>query len=287
VQLGELQHQIERFERRGVSVIALSVDEPEASLAMIDRMGLSFPLGSDPDQRVIQAFRVQNPDTRELAIHAVYIVDGDGVIFYRKVGLRRPVSQELIDAIDAFRGEYPRTDEAVAAPEPIAVAWPRNNFQALLGVSAVDRLPAGIDPDGFGQVLALHEARRSDDALVAFKGLMTASTTAGEEALLDSAAWLMRQRFFAGNSRAIEVGQQLAWRLSRIRELERALDKAVGADEKDELLHTLARARAGLTVTRTEIDNHADEWNLRYVKTSLRSYREVVRAELRMRAARL
>jgi hypothetical protein len=287
VQLGELQHQIERFERRGVSVIALSVDEPQASLAMIERMGLSFPLGSDPEQRVIQAFRVQNPDTRELAIHAVYIVDRDGVIFYRKVGLRRPVSRELIDAIDAHRGEYPRTDEVVAPPERITVAWPRNNFQALLGVSAVAGLPDGIDPDGFAQVLKLQQARRSDDALVAFKALIADSPTADEGALLDTAAWLVRERFFADKPNAIETGQLLAWRLNRIGALEAALESAADPDVEDELLQNLAKARAGLTVTRTEIVNHADDWNLRYVKTSLRSYREVVRAELRMRAARI
>ena len=40
MQLGELQHQIERFERRGIAVVALSVDEPQASLAMIERLGL-------------------------------------------------------------------------------------------------------------------------------------------------------------------------------------------------------------------------------------------------------
>lgn len=287
MQLGELQHQIERFERRGVSVIALSVDEPQASLAMIERMGLSFPLGSDPEQRVIQAFRVQNPDTRELAIHAVYIVDRDGVIFYRKVGLRRPVSRELIDAIDAHRGEYPRTDEVVAPPERITVAWPRNNFQALLGVSAVAGLPDGIDPDGFAQVLKLQQARRSDDALVAFKALIADSPTADEGALLDTAAWLVRERFFADKPNAIETGQLLAWRLNRIGALEAALESAADPDVEDELLQNLAKARAGLTVTRTEIVNHADDWNLRYVKTSLRSYREVVRAELRMRAARI
>lgn len=287
MQLGELQHQIERFERRGVSVIALSVDEPEASLAMIDRMGLSFSLGSDPDQRVIRAFRVQNPDTKELAIHAVYIVDGEGVIFYRKVGSRRPVSQELIDAVDAFRGEYPRTDETVAPTERIAVAWPRNNFQALIGVSEVEQLPAAIDADAFENVLALHRQRRSDDALVAFKRLIAESTAADDEALLDTAAWLVRQRFLADKPEAIETGELLAWRLDRIEALESALEDTDDADERDELLHTLARARAGLTLTRSEIENKADEWNLRYVKTSLRSYREVVRAELRMRATRV
>ena len=279
MQLGELQHQLERFNRRGVTILALSVDEPEASEAMVERMGLSFVLASDANQEVIRAFRVQNPDTRELAIHAVYIVDHDASVFYRKVGLRRPVSQELIDAVDAYRGDYPRTDEVVAGRERIPVAWPTNNFQALLGVAEVDGLPAAIDPQGFAEVLAL----RSDDALVAFKTLMREATDADDQALLDSAAWLTRQRFFADKPEAIEAGELLAWRLGRIRELERSLEQATGEDARDELLHTLARARAGLSTTRATIDNNAEAWNLRYVKTSLRSYREVARAEIRMR----
>lgn len=284
MQLGELQHQLTRFENRGVSVIALSVDEPEASLAMIERMGLGFDLASDPQQSVITAFKVQNPDTRELAIHAVYIIDTDGGIFYRKVGLRRPVSEELIDAIDAFRGEYPRTDEEVEPRQRITVAYPTNNFQALLSVSAVDALPEGIDPDDFDAVLNLHRQRRSDDALVAFRELVARSTAADDQALLDTAAWLTRQRFLSDNARAIEVGELLAWRLGRIRELEMALETVVNEDEKDQLIHTLAQARAGLTMTRAEISNQADEWNLRFVKTSLRSYREVARAEMRVRS---
>jgi hypothetical protein len=286
VQLGELQNQIARFERRQVNVIALSVDEPAESLAMTDRLGLSFDLGSDPAQRVIKAFRVQNPDTQELAIHAVYIVDEQGVVFYRKVGLRRPLSQELVDAIDADRGDYPRSDEAVPPRQRVTVAYPQNNFQALLSTSVVEELPVAIDSSEFDEVMALMRTGRSDDALVAFKTLIADSAAAGEEDLFDTAAWVARQRFLANQPAALEAGQLLDWRLGRIRDLEATLSTAEdGAVETDELLQTLARARAGLSMTQADISNHADDWNLRYLKTTLRSYREVARAELRMRAA--
>ena len=285
MQLGELQNQLARFDRRGVSVIALSVDEPTASVAMIERLGLTFDLGSDPGQQVIGAFRVQNPDTSELAIHAVYIVDTSGVVFYRKVGLRRPVSQELIDAIDAFRGEYPRTDEAIEPRQQIPVAFPQNEFQALLTATAVDALPGDIDPRAFEQIIELIRAQRSDDALIAFRSLMVSSSAATEQALYDSAAWLTRRLFFADNTAAIDAGQLLSWRLGRIRELEAALATEPDPDEKDELLHTLARARAGLSMTRAEISRHSADWRLRSAKTTLRSYREVARAQTRLREA--
>ena len=86
MQLGELQNQIERFARRDVTVIALSVDAPDDSLAMIERLGLTFTLGSDPDQNVVKAFRVQNPDTKELVLHAVYIVDPEGKVVLSQSG---------------------------------------------------------------------------------------------------------------------------------------------------------------------------------------------------------
>ena len=284
MQLGELQNQIARFDRRGVSVMAISVDEPAASIAMIDRLGLTFTLGSDPQQNVIRKFRIQNPDTRELAIHAVYIVEDDGHVFYRKVGLRRPVSQELIDAIDAHRGVYPRADDAATPRQRINVAYPQNEYQALLSATAVNGLPGTVDPKAVEQVMELIRERRSDDALVAFKALLSDSTMASEQDLFDTAAWLTRQLFFRDQPGAIETGQLLSWRLGRINELESALERSTDPDEQDELLHTLARARAGLSVTRAEIASNSADWNLRYAKTTLRSYREVARAETRLRA---
>ena len=284
MQLGELQHQLSRFEGRNVEIIAVSVDEPEASLAMIDRLGIEFALGSDPDQAVIQAFRVQNPDTRELAIHAVYIVDGSGEVYYRKVGRRRPVSQELIDAIDAHRGVYPRTDETVAPRARVAVAYPQNEFQGLLTVSTVTGLPESIDAAGIARVQANLERRELDRALMDYQQLLSTSPAASGEEMLQSAAWLTRSVFFSDDAEALTAGRDLARRLGRIRDLETALENATDADERDELLHTLARARAGLTLARTEIEKHANAWRLSSVKTTLRSYREVARAEERRRA---
>lgn len=283
MQLGELQNQIARFEARGVSIVALSVDEPEASLAIIERLGLTFDLGSDPAQTVVKAFGVQNPTTRELAIHAVYIVDADGTVFYRKVGRRRPVSAELIDAIDAFAGTYPRNDEQVQPRRRIAVAFPENDFQALLTVARIDGLPDTVDAAALARVESLLRAGRSDDATIAFKALAAASTAATRQDLYDTAAWLTRRLFFTGKPEALDAGTLLGNRLARIAQLEAELKAAGDADRRDELLHTLARARAGLEVTRAEISRNAAAWSLRFAKTTLRSYREVAGAAVAIR----
>ncbi len=285
MQLGEVQNQIARFERRGVSVIALSVDEQAASLAMIERLGLSFDLGSDPQQAVVKAFGVQNPDTRELAIHAVYIVAADGEIFYRKVGRRRPVSAELIDAIDSFRGVYPKTNEQIEPRRRINVAFPENNFQALITVVEITELPETVDPIEFSRIYSIRKKGSLDDSLVAFKTLTNNSVDAGQQDLYDTAAWLTRLLFFQDIPEALEAGRLLNRRLARVRELEALLEANRTSDRKDELLHTLAQARAGLSLTRAEISNNADAWNLRSAKTTLRSYREVAGASVNVRAA--
>jgi len=286
VQLGELQNQIARFDHRGVSVIAISVDEQAASLAMIERLGLTFDLGSDPQQSVVKAFGVQNPDTRELAIHAVYIVAADGEIFYRKVGRRRPVSAELIDAIDAFEGVYPRTDEQIQPRRRINVAYPENNFQALITVAGITRLPESVDAIAFSRIYSIRIKGGLDDSLVAFKALTKNSVDAGQQDLFDTAAWLTRLVFFQDTPEALEAGRLLNKRLARIRELEAEFEASQSPDSKDEILHTLAQARAGLSLTRAEISNNADAWNLRSAKTTLRSYREVAGASMNVRVER-
>jgi len=278
VQLGELQSQFERFEKRSASVIALSVDPPNDSQAMIKRLGLQFAIASDPNQRVVQMFRVQNPDTRELALHAVYIVDRDGKIFYRKVGRRRPVSAELIDAIDAHHGRYPQTDTIAWSRSQLNVAYPTNNFQALIEVSRVAGLPASVDRDAYDEVMNLLEARRSDDAVFAFRRLISASPEADRQALYDTAAWMTRSQFFAEQPDALKLGAQLKTRLARVDDLQRQQENTVDENKNDERLHQLARARAGLAVTRADIERQAQAWNLRYAKTTLRSYRELARA---------
>ena len=223
------------------------------------------------------AFGVQNPTTNELALHAVYIVDNAGRIFYRKVALRRPTSNELIDAIDYHAGTYPQHDDREPYSSRVAVAYPSNNYQALIEVASVAALPVTIDATAFAAVLAtVHED--SDDAMVAFTTLMRESRAASDEELLDAAAWLVRSRFLPDNETAIALGTRLSERLARVRSLETAYDGARGTAREDAALQQLSRARGSLSLLRAEIDTHAQAWNLRYMKASLRGYREVARA---------
>lgn len=82
-------------------VVAVSVDPPEVTRDWAEKKGFSFVLASDPDQKVIEGlYHLQNPESRQLALHAVYLLEPDGTIFYRKIARRRPKSEELVYALD-------------------------------------------------------------------------------------------------------------------------------------------------------------------------------------------
>jgi hypothetical protein len=99
-----------------VSLLAISVDVPSDTLPWAEKKGLTMPLATDPEQRIIGSFGIANPDVPELSLHAVYILDEDGKVFYRKVARRRPYSQEFLDAIDYRYGRWPRAEQADAPP---------------------------------------------------------------------------------------------------------------------------------------------------------------------------
>lgn len=87
-------------------MVGISVDDPADTVPWADKKGFTFPMLSDPQQRIIGKFGLINEDEPELSLHAIYIVDGAGKVFYRKVARRRAYSDELIDALDYRAGSY-------------------------------------------------------------------------------------------------------------------------------------------------------------------------------------
>jgi peroxiredoxin len=89
-----------------VTVVVVSVDAPDVSIPWAGKKGFTFPMVSDPELEVIRAWGLENTDVGNLALHAVFILDRDGKVFYRKIARRRPYSPEFLDAIDYH---YPDT----------------------------------------------------------------------------------------------------------------------------------------------------------------------------------
>src|SRR5262245_17764831 len=104
-------------------MIGISVDEPADSIAWADKKGWTFAMLSDPQQRIIGKFGLINEDEPELSLHAIFIIDENGKIFYRKVARRRAYSDELIDALDYRAGTYkPPAPPAATPATPAATA---------------------------------------------------------------------------------------------------------------------------------------------------------------------
>jgi peroxiredoxin len=98
---------------------AISVDPPPTSLAWKKERGFTFTLLSDPKMKVIEdLMHIRNPQEPELAIHAIYIVDSQGKVFYRKVGRRRALSNELLAAIDHFQATHPKAKTKAHKTQP-------------------------------------------------------------------------------------------------------------------------------------------------------------------------
>lgn len=65
---------------------------------------------------MIGQFGLINSDRPELSLHAIYIVDRAGKVFYRKVARRRAYADELLDALDYHAGTYRPPPAPTTAP---------------------------------------------------------------------------------------------------------------------------------------------------------------------------
>lgn len=90
----------------GGRLVAISVDPPEKSREVIRRNALPFAILSDADATVIRNYGVVHTGGGErgedIAIPALFLVDRDGRIVWRRVAVRiqdRPDPQEIIAVI--------------------------------------------------------------------------------------------------------------------------------------------------------------------------------------------
>lgn len=64
---------------------AISVDDPADSAALANKLGVEFPLLSDPEARVIAAYGVQM-EGQVLAVPATFVIRPDRTIAWQYVG---------------------------------------------------------------------------------------------------------------------------------------------------------------------------------------------------------
>jgi peroxiredoxin len=89
---------------RGAELVAISVDSPARCGALAKKLGLEFPVLSDPDLAVIRGWGVADEENG-IAWPAVYVVSRDGRIAWRSLAEtypKRPASEEIIAALEAL-----------------------------------------------------------------------------------------------------------------------------------------------------------------------------------------
>ncbi len=100
-----------------VKLYAISIDPPEVSkdfakkIASDGKGELSFPILSDPNSKVIDAYGLRDPAYEAQKIYgiphpAVYVIDKDGKVVWVKIESNyreRPTNQEVRMALDALK----------------------------------------------------------------------------------------------------------------------------------------------------------------------------------------
>ncbi|MCH9685143.1 MAG: peroxiredoxin family protein [Deltaproteobacteria bacterium] len=290
MQLGELQQQVEQFERRGVELVAVSVDEPSDAAPMIARLGLEYPVLSDAKLGVIGAFGLENPEIEDLALHAIFIVDQGGHIFYRKVARRRPYSPELLDAVDYHRGRYQGPVELADAP-PLR-PWKGWRLIDAMGLVLAAPEPTAELPSGQREeleaILADLVAAREDPALRKWRAFCRAHMDVDNaSAILDLGRWLMRRAYLEGVDYEAPLGElreatgTLRALLNRRAEL--AADAATPREALDQLDLEIGAARNAVQIKATALGelSQGELRSLWDLKSMLKAMDELHAAELR------
>ena len=86
------------------------MDSEEESQALVQRLGLTYPLGSDPDLRVIRSFGVEMAG-KAIALPATFVLKaGSGQVVYRHIGetiFDRPAVKAILDSVTASSAAAP------------------------------------------------------------------------------------------------------------------------------------------------------------------------------------
>jgi len=82
--------------------VAISVDPPDRSKALAEKLGVNYPLLSDPKRDVVRGYGVEDQENG-IAWPAIFIVGRDGNVRWRSLAetyKERPTSAVVLRALD-------------------------------------------------------------------------------------------------------------------------------------------------------------------------------------------
>ena len=100
---------MDEIQKRGAKIAGVVVDPVATNAEVVRTAGLEFPILSDPDLRMIDAYgfrHVAAHDGNDIALSASVLIDADGIVRWTSVAKNfrvRPTPSEVLAAIDASR----------------------------------------------------------------------------------------------------------------------------------------------------------------------------------------
>jgi peroxiredoxin len=99
-QLADLNQQLDTFRKVGLTVAGLTYDSPEILRSFAARVGIKYPLLSDPESKMIRAFGILNPNGERgsryegIPFPGIYIINERGIVIakYFDDDYREPIS---------------------------------------------------------------------------------------------------------------------------------------------------------------------------------------------------
>ena len=95
----------EKIKGAGADVVAISVDKPEKSGEMSVKLKLPFPLLSDVDHKVIDAYDLFNAEGK-ISKPATYVLDTRGVVrwsFFEEDYKIRPLDEVILEELKKIK----------------------------------------------------------------------------------------------------------------------------------------------------------------------------------------
>lgn len=108
-----MRQRYQEFQQRKTEVLAISSEDQEAGRRLKAELDLPFPLVVDTDLKVIHAYGVfheNEPKGRSIARPATFLLDSNGVIIYRYIGVNatdRPSADQVLVAMPEAEGIQP------------------------------------------------------------------------------------------------------------------------------------------------------------------------------------
>lgn len=95
----------DKFKAAGAEVLAISIDKPDKSQPMADKLKIPFPILSDPEHKVIDAYDLFN-SAGKISKPAVFILDKKAVVrwsFFDEDYKVRPLNEVLLEELKKIK----------------------------------------------------------------------------------------------------------------------------------------------------------------------------------------